>query len=130
MAGKFSVSLQEFADLTLDNMRNVAQDSIQDVVEDAQLPVAKGGRMPVDTGFLRNTVASGLNGSFGPADSTSISLTIEGMDLGDTVNFRWTADYAYLQEMGTSTRPGRHFVGVAAEKWSAFVAANAEKYRV
>lgn len=121
MVRTFSASVGRYGKLTLDKMRDVMRESIQDVIEDAQTPVAKGGRMPVDTGFLRNSVASGLNGAFGPPDSGLIALTIAGMDLGDTSQFAWTAVYAMIQE------DRNHFVAVAAARFPDRVAANARK---
>lgn len=117
----FSASVGRFKTLTQDKIRDVMRESIQDVMDDAQTPVAKGGRMPVDTGFLRNSVASGLNGAFGPPDSGMVALTIAQMDLGDTSQFAWTAVYAMIQE------DRNHFVAVAAARFPDFVAANARK---
>lgn len=110
-------------------MRDIARESIQDVMDIAQTPKAKGGRMPVDTGFLRNSVASGLNGAFGAADSTMIELTIASLDIGDIAQFRWTAAYAYFQEVGTATMTGNHFLSTAAAQWPAIVAANAARVK-
>jgi hypothetical protein len=129
MARSFTAQLDAFAQKTERRMLAVARESIQDVMDDAQTPVAQGGRMPVDTGFLRNSVASGLNGSFGAPGPESYTLSISGMQLGDTVRFAWTADYAIYQELGAQGRAGKHFVGVAAAKWPQFVAANAARLR-
>jgi hypothetical protein len=129
MAGSFSADLQRFSKRVQARALDVARESIQDVIDDAQTPKAKGGRMPVDTGFLRNSLASGLNGSFGPPDENSYTLTIGQLDLGDVARFAWTAEYAIFQELGTSAFAGNHFVGVAAAKWPQFVEANARRIR-
>ena len=129
MAGSFSADLQRFSKRVQARALDVARESIQDVIDDAQTPKAKGGRMPVDTGFLRNSLASGLNGSFGPPDENSYTLTIFQLDLGDVARFAWTAEYAIFQELGTSAFAGNHFVGVAAAKWPQFVEANARRIR-
>ena len=129
MAGSFSADLQRFSKRVQERALDVARESIQDVIDDAQTPKAKGGRMPVDTGFLRNSLASGLNGSFGPPDENSYTLTIGQLDLGDVARFAWTAEYAIFQELGTSAFAGNHFVGVAAAKWPQFVEANARRIR-
>jgi hypothetical protein len=129
MAGSFAADLQRFGAKVQRRALDVARESIQDVIDDAQTPKAKGGRMPVDTGFLRNSLASGLNGSFGPPDENSYILTIGQLDLGDVARFAWTAEYAIFQELGTSAFAGNHFVGVAAAKWPQFVEANARRIR-
>ncbi len=129
MAGSFSADLQRFSKRVQARALDVARESIQDVIDDAQTPKAKGGRMPVDTGFLRNSLASGLNGSFGTPDENSYTLTIGQLDLGDVARFAWTAEYAIFQELGTSAFAGNHFVGVAAAKWPQFVEANARRIR-
>jgi hypothetical protein len=129
MAGTFAADLQRFGAKVQRRALDVARESIQDVIDDAQTPKAKGGRMPVDTGFLRNSLASGLNGSFGPPDENSYILTIGQLDLGDVARFAWTAEYAIFQELGTSAFAGNHFVGVAAAKWPQFVEANARRIR-
>jgi hypothetical protein len=123
----FTIQVEAFAGKTREQMRNVLRNSVQDVLETAQLPKARGGRMPVDTGFLRNSLASGLNGAFGQPDANSYTLTVAGMDLGDVARFAWTAKYAIHQELGTSKFPGNHFVGAAAAQWEKFVAANAAR---
>jgi hypothetical protein len=129
MAGSFAADLQRFGAKVQRRALDVARESIQDVIDDAQTPKDKGGRMPVRTGFLRNSLASGLNGSFGPPDENSYILTIGQLDLGDVARFAWTAEYAIFQELGTSAFAGNHFVGVAAAKWPQFVEANARRIR-
>lgn len=125
----FTILVEKFTGQTKQRMQNVLRNSLQDVLETAQLPKAQGGRMPVDTGFLRNSLASGLNGAFGPPDANSYTLTVAGMALGDIARFAWTADYALHQELGTSKFPGNHFVGAAAAQWEKFVAENSAKSR-
>jgi hypothetical protein len=141
MVKSFTAQLKGFADKTDRRALAVARESIQDVMDDAQTTTDEGGRMPVKTGFLRNSVASGLNGSgnFAPrkkpkdysggADNGAYLLTLAGMELGDVVRFAWTAEYAIHQELGAQGRTGKHFVGVAAAKWPQFVDANAARVR-
>jgi hypothetical protein len=135
----FSAQVRDFARRTEENMREVYRQSVQDVIEAAQtdqLSYARGaesvepGKIPVDIGFLRNSLASGLNGSFGAPDANSYVLAIQGMDIGDTGNFAWTAEYALSIETGWGPYPGAHFVGVNAAKWPEFVKVNAVKYAV
>ena len=125
----FAASLDAFANKTVAQMKAVMQESVQDVVAIAQSPKAQGGRMPVDTGNLRNSLASGLNGTFGPAGPESYELTIAGMEIGDVARFAWTAEYAIYQELGTSKMHGNHFVGSAAAEWPSIVEANAARVK-
>lgn len=105
----------------------VFRQSAQEVIADAQVPVAKGGRMPVDTGFLRNSLVSGLNGAVTSSGPDGYVLTIAGAGLEDTVFAGWTANYARHVEYGARGRPGRFFMRGAAQKWPQIVAANAKK---
>jgi hypothetical protein len=129
MAGTFAADLRKFADLTKRDLRDVFRASVQDVVEDMQTPKAQGGRMPVDTGNLRGSLISGVNGSFGPPGPESYVLTIAGMEIGDVGRFGYgdTAKYAIHQELGSQGRAGNHFMGAAAAKWPQVVEANARK---
>ena len=90
----FVASVEGWSERAKANMLNIARAAIQEVISDAQTPVSQGGSMPVDTSFLRNSLASGLNGSFGADAADSYVLTVAGMEIGDTVNVKWTAEYA------------------------------------
>lgn len=129
MAKSFAASLKAFEGKTVAAMKAVMRESVQDVCEQMQTPVAIGGRMPVDTGFLRNSLASGLNGSFGPEGADSYVLTIAGMEIGDTARFGYGANYARFVELGTSKMTGRHFMGTAAAAWPQIVEANAARLK-
>lgn len=129
MTKTFAAQLADIRGLTIKRIEAVAKQSIQDVVDDMQTPKAKGGRMPVDTGFLRNSLVSGLDGSFGPPGADSYTGVIAGMEIGQVARFGYTAEYAIHQELGTSKMAGNHFMGGAAAKWPAYVAANAAKAR-
>jgi hypothetical protein len=126
----FSASVNAFAGKTKRQMREVFVESVQDVVEIAQTPKGKGGRMPVVTGNLRNSLASGLNGSFGNVGADSYSVTLTGLELGDVARFAWTAPYARRMELGFSgtdslgrnyEQSGNFFVGSAAAQWPQIV---------
>lgn len=125
----FAASLDAFADKTVAQMKAVMQESVQEVVATAQTPKAQGGRMPVDTGNLRNSLASGVNGAFGAPAPESYELTIAGMEIGDVARFAWTANYAMYQELGTSKMHGNHFVGAAAAEWPQIVERNAARVK-
>lgn len=109
-------------------MRNadlVFKQSSQDVFEIAQTPVAQGGNMPVDTGFLRNSLVSGLNGTTAMTGADGYVMTIAGAELGDTIQGYWTADYARHVEYGANGRAPRFFARNAAAQWQAIVDKNA-----
>ena len=145
MAKSFSAQVSSFVQKSEEKMRKVMQRSVQDVLSAAQtaqpstarsIGPFEQGKIPVDTGFLRNSLISGLNGSFGDESPDSYILTIAGMEIGDTMQFGWTAPYAARIEYGffgddsagrTFDQPGRHFVGVNAAKWQDIVAKNARR---
>ena len=94
--------------------------------------------MPVDTGFLRNSIVSNLNGGAPRGkpgtdneggDADSYILTLANYSLGDTILVGYTANYARHQEYGTASFPGRAFREKAARKWPKFVAAAAKRAR-
>jgi len=127
----FTASVAAFRDKTKQQMRDVFAEAVQDVLETAQQPKARGGRMPVDTGNLRNSLASGLNGAFGAPSADGYVVTLSEMEIGDIAQFAWTAPYARRMELGffgadslgrTYEQPGNHFVGAAAAQWPQFVA--------
>ena len=122
----FTADVAEFQRLTLDKMRRVARQSIQDTIMIAQTPVAQGGDMPVDTGTLRNSLVSRINGSNGVQGADSYLVSIAQLEIGNVINFTWTADYAV---------PRHYMVGVgqggglwrdkAVQQWQAIVRKNA-----
>ncbi|UOA14520.1 hypothetical protein [Sulfitobacter dubius] len=134
MAGKsFTAQLADFEQMTVKNMRYVAAESIQDVMEAAQTPqkgIGQGatgfveGKIPVDTAELINSLTSeGVKG----ADSYTVAIA--GYEVGDVMSFAWTAPHALAVEAGTSKMPGRHFVGVNARRFPAFVEKRAKEAR-
>lgn len=134
----FTASVAAFRDKTKQGMRDVFAEAVQDVLEAAQRPKARGGRMPVDTGNLRNSLASGLNGTFGAPSPDGYIVTLSQLEIGDIAQFAWTAPYARRMELGffgadslgrTYEQPGNHFVGAAAAQWPQFVAAWAAKVK-
>lgn len=130
----FAAQIAELAEKTLEQQRAVMSASIQDVIEAAQLPVAQGGRMPVDTGFLRNSLVSELNGSKVAEGPESYTLVAAQIEPGDTARFGWPAEYAMRIEYGfvgedslgrTFNQQGKFFVEGAAAQWQEIVAKNA-----
>lgn len=134
MAGKsFTAQLADFEQMTVKNMRYVAAESIQDVMGAAQTPqkgIGQGatgfveGKIPVDAAELINSLTSeGVKG----ADSYTVAIA--GYEVGDVMSFAWTAPHALAVEAGTSKMPGRHFVGVNARRFPAFVEKRAKEAR-
>ncbi len=138
MANSFTLQMQAFRDQTKEQMRAVLSASVQEVIEEAQTPVAQGGRMPVDTGFLRNSLVSELNGSKVAEGPESYVLAAASIKPGDVARFGWTAEYALRMELGfvgedskgrTFNQQGRHFAESAAAQWPAIVERNIGKLK-
>lgn len=127
MTRVFTAQLNAFKELTKAKTELVLKQSAQDLFEIAQRPKAVGGNMPVDTGFLRNSFVSGLNGSTSLSGPDAYVAAIAGMELGDSIFGGWTANYAQFVEYGTSKMAGSHFALNAAQQWQAIVSANAAK---
>ena len=133
MATSFAKQVGSFAAASEDRMLAVFRQSAQDVVNDAQKPRAKGGNMPVRTGFLRNTGDAAVNSlpvgeteppegqEFFEWDGDAALLVINRAQLGDTIFFGWSANYAKYME----SRYG--FMRLAAQNWNQIVQANAKK---
>lgn len=139
MAGKtFEGRLGQFADLAIEDIMAVVKQSVQDVMSDAQQPKARGGRMPVDTGYLRNSLVSALNGTTSITGPASYGLVIARMEAGDIFESGWLAEYAMRIEFGfkgTDAKGRRYnqapafFLRGAAQKWPRFVRANAMRFK-
>jgi len=126
-AESFSAQVNAYVSETIERSTAVFKQSAQDVIADAQTPTGKGGRMRVDTGFLRNSHVSGLNGSTSLSGADSYVLTIAGAKLGDSITGGWTADYAIPREFGARGQAPDFFARGAAQKWQQFVDANSRK---
>ena len=106
----------------------IFRESVQRTIEEAQTPVAKGGKMRVDTGFLRGSGAASLTGMpTGPRRpieegatfdflGDGVTLTIGRAQLGDTIFFGWSAEYARAREAQDG------FLRSAAQNWRPTVA--------
>lgn len=96
-------------------MNLVMQQSLLNAINQMQTPTAKGGKMRVDTGFLRASGQSSLNGmptgpSRKPEDAKKhefddgersypqTEVTIGQLTFGSTFFFGWTASYAKYRE--------------------------------
>ena len=141
MAGKsFSAQLEDFEQLTVPNLKYIASESIQDVLEAAQTPqrgITKGaasfveGKIPVAESDLINSLTT--NGTEG-ADSYTVAIS--GYEVGDSMEFAWTAPHALRMEAGFSgtdslgrkyEQPGRFFVGTNARRFEEFVIKRAKE---
>jgi hypothetical protein len=74
----FSAQVSGFRDRTKEKLKAIVQQSTQDLFETANTPKANGGRLPVDTGFLRNSFVTALNGSGITTGEDSYILTLAG----------------------------------------------------
>lgn len=113
-------------------MRNadlVLKQSTQDVFEIAQTPKSKGGNMPVDTGTLRGSLTSSVNGGPQSEGADSYTLVIADMEMGDVMLGFWSVAYAHHQEFGTKNFPGNFFMRGAAGQWQSIVSKNAARLK-
>lgn len=127
-------------------MLAVAVDSIQDVMElaqtSAQGQTAGGqliqGRIPVVSGDLINSLAVETNGILGGEGKDSYIVAIANMELGDTLRFGWTVDYAARVHFGYRgadsagrkfNQKGWHWVTPHVKRWPQIVNKNARKHR-
>lgn len=111
----FQAQVDKIVINTEKRMNLVMQKSLLNAINRMQTPVAKGGRMRVDTGFLRASGQSSLNGlptgpSMKPKDAQKhqfddgnkvypeTEATIGKMKFGATFFFVWTANYAKYRE--------------------------------
>lgn len=122
----FSASVDEWARVTNARLIATFQTALQMVIDDAQLSDDKGGRMRVDTGFLRASGQVSLTGiPAGPSERPEtgsftwndgpVMVSIQGMALGDSLWFGWTANYAKYREAHDA------FLDLALQRWQEFV---------
>jgi hypothetical protein len=128
MAKSFAADVSRWADLSQDKLRRVMQASIQDVMTIAQTTVAQGGNMPVDTGFLRNSLVSSLDGASVAQGEDSYTLTIGQMQVGQTARFAWAAEYAAARHYKGPDfgQGGGMWRDLAAQQWQRIVESNAK----
>lgn len=130
MTKSFAADIRNWNAKARRNMQGIMREAVQEVVEEAQKPVARGGNMPVDTGNLRNSLASGLNGALGAPADDSYVLTIATMQAGDTAQFNWTAKYARARHYKPSSfgQGGGMWRDKAAQKWQSIVDRVAQRF--
>lgn len=127
--------LEGIIDRTEQKMTDVIILALQDTVINMQTPVGRGGKMRVDTGFLRASARSSLEGfpsgdGMRPADApvgeytgiydnwevSSVTATLINLKLGDTFYFGWVANYAPTRELYDG------FMESSIKNWPRFVA--------
>lgn len=105
----FAADVDAFVKETKKRMRALALQASQDLIEEIQTPTGKGGNMHLDTGFLRASGQVSLTGvPTGPSrgdpkqkydwDSSSALATLAGFEIGQTIYFGWSANYAKYRE--------------------------------
>ena len=135
----FSADVDAFVQQTNKRMRALVLQSTEDLINQAQTPVAKGGKMRVDTGFLRASGQVSLTGMpSGPTrgdtnkdgskrkyrvSDFSASAKLTGFQLGETIFFGWTAEYAKYREAYDG------FLYSAIQNWQSIVNRVAEQIK-
>lgn len=126
MSKKFDAQVDDFVKETKKRLTALAREANQRLIDDAQTPTAKGGRMRVDTGFLRlsgQLSFSGMpSGPIRPAvgqkyewDSSTVTASLGTLEIGATLYFGWTANYAKYREGYDG------FLGGAVQNWQMIV---------
>ena len=141
MTKTFEAQLADIEKLTVEALEYTMRQSISDVLVGAQttqVGFGQGatsfveGAIPVDTSDLANSLT--VDG----AEGADVSVKIQGMEIGDTMEFAWTVPYARRIEYGftgtdslgrTFDVPGRFFVTRNAEQFPAHVKKRANEVR-
>tara|TARA_R110000850_G_scaffold231422_1_gene356333 strand:+ start:228 stop:719 length:492 start_codon:yes stop_codon:yes gene_type:complete len=124
--GKFTGAVDSWIAESKAAMEAVYKESFQRLLNEAQEPSAKGGHMRVRTGFLRNSgianigsIPIGADVVEGPQqpdrENTAMVLVINKLQIGQTIFFGWTANYAIHRE----NKDG--FVRRAVQNWPQIV---------
>jgi len=142
MTGKtFTAQLADIEKLTVEAIEYTMRQSISDVLVGAQTTqtgFGQGatsfveGKLPVDSSdLLKSLTVDGAEGA-------DVGVKIQGMEIGDTMEFAWTVPYARRIEYGftgtdslgrTFDMPGRFFVTRNAEKFPDHVKKRAAEVR-
>lgn len=116
----------------------VLRNSVQQLFSIAQTTVYQGGNLPIDTGFLRNSLVSEVNGQRLGKGEKSYELFTTSAKVGDVLFGGWTADYALRMEHGfvgedklgrTYNQSGFGFAASAAAQWVEIVDRNCVRLR-
>ncbi len=144
MASSFSAQVGAWALQTRQRMEAGVRDAAQTVANDVRRPKAAGGNMPVLTGNLRRSLMASTaqmpsvqagDVIFTNSDG-QVTLTIAGMQLGQTIYLGFQAAYARRREYGFDgadalgryySESGDGFVRLTAQRWPQIVEASARR---
>lgn len=136
MANYTMATLGKWAEKSQARVNAIVKGSTQEVCVIAQTPIAKGGRLPIDTGNLRNSFQSSLNGSTALTGGESYVMVAGRMKAGDVAQFGWSAVYGSRQNYGfvgedslgrNYNQQGKHFLEGATMQWQMIVAGQVAK---
>lgn len=135
MAKNFSAQVDDIVKRNQEKLSALARQSTNDLVNIVQTPVAKGGKMRVDTGFLRASGQMSLTGvpqgpvrgdpdqTYESAGESSVIASLAAFQLGMSIFFGWTANYARIRE----TYDG--FLDAGLQRWQEIVDKNVNELR-
>ena len=145
---RMQAAIEHMHQFSVTELTMIFRTSVQEIIKEAQKakpskhPFDKGavnvtgGRMPVDTGALRASLISELNGgqlklakkSKNPnALVTNATVLISKLGIGDTLKLGWTVKYAEYQEFGTQNEDksirmhGNFFMTESVKLWQRHV---------
>lgn len=122
VGGRFTASVAAFGSMATRRATAIVRESSQRLIEQAQTTRGNGGNLPIDTGFLRASGQASLAGlPYGPSQQGEAmgqfdyTFVIAQMQLGNTLWFGWTANYAIFMEFKYG------FMRLAAQNWQSIV---------
>ena len=140
MVKSFSAQVRNWSEKAKRNARLVIADAAQGVFADMSQPqpsiketgTFEVGKVPVDEGILIGSLFATLNGATTGQGQTAYIGALAGFEIGDTVQFAFSAEYALPIEYGTDDFPGRFMVREAINGqggWQGRVDASAAKFK-
>lgn len=122
----FTATVDKWVLQTNERIQAVIKTAAQSVIEEVSILT------PVDTGYLRASLTVTFNAPLPirrdakPAEgqtyqAPNYSLSISGMEAGDTIFASFVAAYAAAVEYGARGRAGRGMVRLAAQNWQEHV---------
>jgi hypothetical protein len=144
MTETFAATVGGWCDTVQEVGTAIFQESAQELVKEldtliSQVIYSNPATDQQRTGFLRaslvasNSAMPVLNranpGTPVAADYGDVLLVINGTDLGEPLYLGYTAEYGLFVHYGTSKMPGRPWVDLVAQRWTAIVAAKEAEVR-
>jgi len=140
--GEFQNAVLAWQDKAMKHANLVLKYAVQELIEDIVKTIPEGGRMRVDTGFLRASLRAqlevpimqvitkpdGEEGSY-PLDVAEVTLTINRMQIGQTLHVGFTANYARYREFGANGQPPDAFVRTHTAAWQNYISRAAARVR-